>query len=57
VLGPVPYLELSENPSSEDARYLRLHLDRKIEIKLEKAHIHQAKTIWNSTEQDIPTAR
>jgi len=32
---------------AKDAK-LGLHLDR----RLEKAHIHQAKTTWNPTEQD-----
>jgi len=27
------------------------------QIKLEKAHIHQAETTWNSTEQDVLAAR
>jgi len=38
---------------AENAKYLGLHFDQ---TKLEKTHIHQAKT-WNSTEPDILDAR
>jgi len=38
-------------PQAEDTKYLGLHLE------LEKAHIHQAKTIWNSIGQNELAAR
>jgi len=38
---------------AENARYLGLCLDR----RPEKAHIHRARTTWNSTEQDALDAR
>jgi len=41
---------------AESARYLELPLDRRLK-KLEKTHIHQAKTTWNPTEQDVLDAR
>jgi len=40
-------------PQAEDTKYLGLDL----KTKLEKAHIHQTETIWNSTEQDVLAAR
>jgi len=41
-------------PQAEDAKYLGLHLDRGLNWK---KHIHQAKTTWNSSEQNVLAAR
>jgi len=40
-------------PQTKDVKYLGLHLDR----KLEKAHVHRAKTSWNTIEQNVLAAR
>jgi len=38
---------------AQDAKYLR----PRSQTELQKVHIHQAKTTWNSTEQDVLAAR
>jgi len=52
---PTSNLDRREDPSSRE-REVFVTTSRS-QTKLEKAHIHQAETIWNSTEQDVLDAR
>jgi len=45
-----------EIPRTEDAKYLGLHFDRRLNWR-KQAKIHQAKIIWNSIEQNVLAAR
>jgi len=48
-------LEQPEDPSNRGREVFGTTF--RLQTKLEKTHIHQAKTTWNSTEQDVLDAR
>jgi len=52
---PTSNLEWCEYPSSREREVFGT--TSQLQIKLEKTHIHQAKTTWNPTEQDVLDAR